>query len=335
MGGSGGMGGRRILAGSTLPDRVQHALEETRMLMLAGQVVVGFQLRSVFESGFDKLPRSYQQLKLVGMVAMLVTITLLLFPGAYHRIVARGEDSERFHLLIGRATGPALLPFGMALAIDMRVGAGVVWPEWISIAVGALVFAGALLCFYGIEALGRRRHGQGGSHEVRMDEQQEGGRTDVGEKIKHVLTEARVVIPGVQALLGFQFTTVLMEGFAALPSEARHVHVFATLLNAIAVILLVTPAAWHRIVEQGEESERFHRFASRFVVAALPPLGISMCAELYVVLSKVLGRQSVAIGAASAMLVVMFGLWFGFTLAARARLGARVGALVVQRPRAA
>ena len=32
-------------------------------------------------------------------------------------------------------------------------------------------------------------------------------------KIKHVLTECRVVLPGAQALLGFQFICVLTESF--------------------------------------------------------------------------------------------------------------------------
>jgi hypothetical protein len=33
------------------------------------------------------------------------------------------------------------------------------------------------------------------------------GKTDVHDKIRHALTEARVVLPGAQALLGFQLAT--------------------------------------------------------------------------------------------------------------------------------
>jgi hypothetical protein len=39
------------------------------------------------------------------------------------------------------------------------------------------------------------------------------GGTPLGERIDHVLTGARMMLPGVQALLGFQLAAMLADGF--------------------------------------------------------------------------------------------------------------------------
>jgi Family of unknown function (DUF6328) len=52
------------------------------------------------------------------------------------------------------------------------------------------------------------------------------------EKIKEVLIEARIVLPGAQALLGFQFLIVLTQQFGELPRSSKYIH-FAS-LSAVA-----------------------------------------------------------------------------------------------------
>jgi len=44
-----------------LKDKIQNALDEGRMLVLGSQVLLGFQFRSAFEPGFEKLPASSQR----------------------------------------------------------------------------------------------------------------------------------------------------------------------------------------------------------------------------------------------------------------------------------
>ena len=50
-------------------------------------------------------------------------------------------------------------------------------------------------------------------------------KTPLKDRVEQVLTEARVVLPGVQALLGFQLATMLMDGFDK-PSTVIEVHSF-------------------------------------------------------------------------------------------------------------
>jgi hypothetical protein len=85
-------------------------------------------------------------------------------------------------------------------------------------------------------------------------------------------------------------------------------------LISLSVILLIAPAAYHRIVEDGENTERLHRFASRAILAALVPLGLALALDIYVVVQKVSGSEIGAAGAAAGMLLLFYGLWFGYTL---------------------
>ena len=106
-----------------IKDKVENALNEARMLVLGAQVLVGFQFRSVFEPGFDKLPLPSQLLKVVGLGLMLVAVALIISPAAYHRLVEQGEDTPEIHRYTTRLMTWALLPFALALGIDLYVAA--------------------------------------------------------------------------------------------------------------------------------------------------------------------------------------------------------------------
>ncbi len=59
---------------SKLKDRIQSALDEGRMLVLGSQVLLGFQYRSIFETGFEKLPLLSRYLKVGSLGLMLLTL---------------------------------------------------------------------------------------------------------------------------------------------------------------------------------------------------------------------------------------------------------------------
>ena len=82
-----------------------------------------------------------------------------------------------------------------------------------------------------------------------------------------MLTEARVIIPGGQALLGFQLIAVLTKAFNELPPTFKYIHCVGLSAVALSVILLMTPAALHRIGFQGEDDPAFFRIGSLLVVA--------------------------------------------------------------------
>jgi Family of unknown function (DUF6328) len=142
------------------------------------------------------------------------------------------------------------------------------------------------------------------------------------EEIRHALTEIRMVLPGAQALLGFQFVTLLLEDFSRLPESLKQVHLLSLALMTIAVVLLMTPAAYHRIVEKGENTERFHRFASRMLMASLIPMGFGFATDFYIVVWKVTDSGVWAWTATLVLLAMIFGFWFGLPLYRRCRKSA-------------
>ncbi|MBV8051311.1 MAG: hypothetical protein JOZ80_08995 [Acidobacteriaceae bacterium] len=142
---------------------------------------------------------------------------------------------------------------------------------------------------------------------------------ELDEEIRQALTEIRMVLPGAQALLGFQLITFVLSDFEKLPQSLRELHVVSVVFMTLSVILLMTPASYHRIVENGENTEHFLHFASRMLLWALPPLALGICGDFYVVLRTI--SQSVLVCGISAVALLVFfaWLWFGMPLARRAQ----------------
>ena len=156
------------------------------------------------------------------------------------------------------------------------------------------------------------RRGRPGPKETREDGEME--KTPIHKKVEQVLTEARVVLPGAQALLGFQFATIMLEAFDKLPLLSKYIHMLSLALMGLSVILLMTPAAFHRIAERGEDTERFHTVASRLLLASMITLPIGICGDLFVVVRKVTNDSTLSAAGSFFALVVFYGLWFGFTI---------------------
>src|SRR5207237_700788 len=163
-------GGYRM---AKLKDKIQNALDESRMLVLGCQVLLGFQYRSAFEPGFEKLPVSSHYLKMAALCLMLVALGLLLAPGAHHRIVEEGEDTHQLHRFATKVMDYALLPFAIALGLDLYVAlhptTGYV-PAIIA-GVGASVLA--LFFWYGLEFVRRGKREPEIKDEQEMSEEED------------------------------------------------------------------------------------------------------------------------------------------------------------------
>ena len=305
-----------------LKDKIQNALDEARMLILGSQVLLGFQFRSAFEPGFDALPRYSQTLKFVGLCLMIAAVGLLMWPGLFHRIVEQGEDTKRMHRFTTQVMEVALLPFALGLGLDLFIAANKLSGLTAGLIAGGASALIALFFWYGLEEIAKarpiERAGEGADMPVHKDESPPTG-TKLKDKIKQALTETRVVLPGAQALLGFQFATILMESFDRLPESSKYLHFASLSLVGLSIVFLMTPAAYHRIVERGENTERFHRFCGRMLVSAMIPLALGIAGDLFVVARKITASTVFAGAIALAMIMVFFGLWFGYTAYRRRR----------------
>jgi hypothetical protein len=278
----------------------------------------------MMEPGFEHLQQHSQYLKLGGLGLMLLTVALLILPSSYHRIVEEGEDTREIHRFASKMMLLALWPFALALGIDFFVATDKLLGHVPGIIAGVAALLVALFFWNGLEAIRRPQRAAEIMEKKEMSEmkekQEEGeGGSKTKDKIRHVLTEARTVLPGAQALLGFQLVGMLMESFDKLPQSSKYVHLASLAFTALATVFLMTPAAYHRIVEEGEETEHFHRFASLMLTAALVPLALGTCGDVFVVTRKVLESGTIATGAAVVALLFFYGLWFGYTIYQRGR----------------
>ena len=141
--------------------------------------------------------------------------------------------------------------------------------------------------------------------------------TELSVKIRHTLTETRMVLPGTQALLGFQLIVLLMDGFARLPRSSKMVHLACLAATALTAIWLIAPAAYHRIVYDGEDTEAFHGTASHFLLAAMATLALSVTGDYFVIAREITGSEALAAGAAAFLLILFYSCWFAIPLLTR------------------
>ena len=314
-----------------IAQKVKVALDETRMLVLGAQILIGFQFRGVFQDLYSQLPAPSRYLNGVALLLMVVTLALLILPGTYHRIVEEGNASGRFHALTNKLAATALIPFMASLGIDVGITSERILGPVSGIAAGASVGALALLFWYGVEGWLMRSTGQA---ERAMSERQKDAveQTGLHEKIDQMLTEARVILPGSQDLLGFQLAIVLTQVFDRLPSSVKVVHGAALLFVALSIVLLMAPAAYHRIVFKGEDSEEFLRIGGRFVSYSTIPLALGLAADVFVVGTKIVPSELASALVATAVLALLLGLWHGLPWIARWRRNGARFQLGIQSP---
>jgi hypothetical protein len=126
----------------------------------------------------------------------------------------------------------------------------------------------------------------------------------------HILEECRMVLPGIQALFGFQLIAVFNEGFGEKLSKSEQMlHLVAIVLVTIAIALVMAPAAVHRQTSQREVSERFVWVSSWLVLAGMLPLVLGLCLELYLISLIIVETQWVACASAAALFAVFALLW--------------------------
>ena len=285
-------------------DRLKTALDESRLLILGVQVLFGFQFEAAFQDLFADVPAGSRHVHCAGLMLLLAAMGLLIAPSLFHQIIHRGNSTPGAVRMATAFAGASLLPLTLGLGVAIFVTFEQLFNRGVGIAAGVSLAAIALLLLYGLGFALREKR------EQPMQDQPTG--VSLKSKIEQMLTEARVIIPGAQALLGFQLIAVLTKAFSELPPFFRYIHCAALSAVALSVILLMTPAALHRIGFRGEDSPTFFRIGSRFVVAGSVPLAVGIAADVAVVFFKALGSENGAIVAGLVSLFGLLGLWLGY-----------------------
>ncbi|MDB5396910.1 MAG: putative rane protein [Rhodospirillales bacterium] len=304
-----------------LKSKVKDVLNEARTLVLGAQVLLGFQYQAFFYPGFSRLPPAAQWANFGCLVLDMVILALLLAPAPFHRIAEDGNDSTLLKHFAARMIGTALPFLAVSFGLDLALISARTVGNRVAIAIGIGTILTALTLWIIMGLLNRhqaanRRQGAGRTASKREA-------SSLEEKIETLTTEARVILPGVQALLGFQFAAMLTDKFETLPATSRLIHVGSLILIALAAILLIAPAAYHRLAANGNPREDVERFGTKAVLGALVPLAVGLAGELYVVAAIQFASSDWAIGAAGFAILLFAGFWALYPLTVRKMRAAR------------
>jgi Family of unknown function (DUF6328) len=300
---------RPMQTGSEEKQSFQFALDELRMLMLGTQVLLGFQLEALFQDAFGS-PTDIQRIASSAAFGCIVmTLALLITTPSVHRITDEGHATHRTQWLARLCSKWALASFAVALSADTLVVTYLRWPLPYAVVAFFTTLTVCWIAWYAIGAVMGRRRSRGGDF-VRASISNQRTHTPLHKRIDHLLTEARVILPGAQALLGFQFIVTLTKAFGDLPEHVRALHFGGLVLVLAAIVLLIAPAAIHRLAFDGEDDRTFLQVASRIVTAALLPLALGIGCETYVAAYKLFDGSGAPLVAGFTAVAVLLTLWY-------------------------
>ncbi|KQW22821.1 hypothetical protein ASC80_05630 [Afipia sp. Root123D2] len=230
-----------------LDRKVKIALDESRLLVLGAQVLFGFAFQAVFQDLFRDVAAVTQALQCIALGLLCISVGLLIAPSMYHRIACGGQSSHRAIHITTSLTSWSLFPLTLGLGASIFVIFDRFAGRGAAFTISAVVTGAGFALLFGL-GLALRKNGKPLPAE---------SETPLKTKIEQLLTEARVIIPGGQALLGFQFVATLTKSFSELPNWVQNAHATALLAVALSVLLLMTPAALHRLAYHGEDDPEF------------------------------------------------------------------------------
>ena len=88
--------------------------------------------------------------------------------------------------------------------------------------------------------------------------------------------------------------------------------------STLRLFLLMTPGAYHQIIERGEDTERMHRFTTRIMCVALLPFALGLGIDAFVATEKIIGVAP-DITAGLAALLFSLSFWYGIEAVSRGR----------------
>jgi Family of unknown function (DUF6328) len=134
-------------------------------------------------------------------------------------------------------------------------------------------------------------------------------RESLEEEATHATDEARMVLPGVQAILGFQLVAVFNQRFHDLTEARQVLHLVAFLFLALAMGLIMAG----RLPSTGRAgciTRRFVDLASSLLTFSLVPLTVGIVIDTYLLAWLILADDRPSLGIAGALLLILVVLWF-------------------------
>ncbi len=164
-------------------------LDETRLVMLGTQLLLGLQYRAAFSPGFQRLPEIFQVLDCAALLLILTIAGLLLATPSFHQITEAGHATSRF-VAQASATLKAALPLlALVLGINVAIGLATYAGAWCAGLLGGMFVLAAILIWHVVPTCAATRR-------VREDDPIQDTEQSLESRIVQALTELRVILPG-------------------------------------------------------------------------------------------------------------------------------------------
>jgi cation transport ATPase len=162
--------------------------------------------------------------------------------------------------------------------------------------------------------MGRARSGY--ARGVRDDRSR--SKEELDQEWSELVEEHRLAMPGTQVLFAFLLVLPFQQRFRELTDHQVYVYYSALLCAAIAIILLITPTAAHRMLWRHGEKEALLRVSTFTAIAATAFLAAGMSASVYLITDVLFGEPATAVVTA-VLGGVFIGFWSGLPVVRRLR----------------
>ena len=148
-------------------------------------------------------------------------------------------------------------------------------------------------------------------------EQQPGGSETTKERLERehgeLLQELRSLIPGAEVLFGFLLAIRFTGEFGDLDDTERYVYYVTLLSTALALVLYLAPAVYHRVRFREGDKEFLLRKANREALAGSVATAVALTGALFLVTELVFGKPE-AVVASLAFFVFIAWRWWAIAL---------------------
>ena len=152
-----------------------------------------------------------------------------------------------------------------------------------------------------------------------MAEKSTRSKQELDQEWSELVEEHRLAMPGTQVLFAFLLVLPFQRRFQELSDQQTYVYYAALLCAAVAIVLLITPTAAHRLLWRHGDKDVLLRVSTVTGIAATGFLAAGMTASVYLITDFLFGEPATAI--VTAVLAGLFvAFWYGLPLLRRLRM---------------
>jgi predicted membrane channel-forming protein YqfA (hemolysin III family) len=124
---------------------------------------------------------------------------------------------------------------------------------------------------------------------VEQEERKEDPKARLEREHNELLQELRSLIPGAEVLFGFLLAVSFTNQFADLDDAQRYVYYGTLVSTAVALVLYLAPASYHRLRFREGDKDYMLRKANREAIAGTVASSFALTGVIYLVTSFVFG----------------------------------------------